>query len=112
MIRELEFFGVSHFSMAPKFRFIKYFDESRFAYFQLDYRPDRMTYAVTTFIEEKLHPKYVENRAVPFEESYTESGPATPVFFILSPGVDPLKDVERVGKKLGFTFDNKVRHSH
>ena len=67
-----------------------------------------MTYAVTTFIEEKLHPKYVENRAVPFEESYTESGPATPVFFILSPGVDPLKDVERVGKKLGFTFDNKV----
>ena len=71
-----------------------------------------MTYAVTTFIEEKLHPKYVENRAVPFEESYTESGPATPVFFILSPGVDPLKDVERVGKKLGFTFDNKVRHSH
>ena len=71
-----------------------------------------MTYAVTTFIEEKLHPKYVENRAVPFEESYTESGPATPVFFILSPGVDPLKDVERVGKKLGFTFDNKVRNSH
>ena len=71
-----------------------------------------MTYAVTTFIEEKLHPKYVENRAVPFEESYTESGPATPVFFILSPGVDPLKDVERVGKKLGFTFDNKVRHFH
>ena len=71
-----------------------------------------MTYAVTTFIEEKLHPKYVENRAVPFEESYTESGPATPVFFILSPGVDPLKDVERVGKKLGFTFDNKVRDSH
>ena len=71
-----------------------------------------MTYAVTTFIEEKLHPKYVENRAVPFEESYTESGPATPVFFILSPGVDPLKDVERVGKKLGFTFDNKVCDSH
>lgn len=71
-----------------------------------------MTYAVTTFIEEKLHPKYVENRAVPFEESYTESGPATPVFFILSPGVDPLKDVERVGKKLGFTFDNKVCYNN
>ena len=75
------------------------------------FRPDRMTYAVTAFIEEKLHPKYIENRAVPFEESYTETGPATPVFFILSAGVDPLKDVERVGKKLGFTFDNKNFHN-
>ena len=75
------------------------------------FRPDRMTYAVTSFIEEKLHPKYVENRAVPFEKSYEESGPATPIFFILSPGVDPLKDVEAVGKKLGFTFDNRNFHN-
>ena len=37
--------------------------------------------------------------------SYEETGPATPVFFVLSPGVDPLKDVEAVGKKLGFTLD-------
>ena len=75
------------------------------------FRPDRMTYAVTSFIEEKLHPKYVENRAVPFEKSYEESGPGTPIFFILSPGVDPLKDVEAVGKKLGFTFDNRNFHN-
>merc|ERR1719419_1323791 len=70
-----------------------------------------MTYAVTTFIEEKLHPKYVENRAIPFATSYEETGPGTPVFFILSPGVDPLKDVEAVGKKLGFTFDNRNFHN-
>jgi dynein heavy chain len=75
------------------------------------FRPDRMTYAVTTFIEEKLHPKYVENRSIPFEISYEESGPGTPMFFILSPGVDPLKDVEAVGKKLGFTFDNRNFHN-
>ena len=49
--------------------------------------------------------KYVEGRAVEFAKSYEESGPGTPVFFILSPGVDPLKDVEALGKKLGFTFD-------
>ena len=35
----------------------------------------------------------------------------TPIFFILSPGVDPLKDVEALGKKLGFTTDNKNLHS-
>ena len=35
----------------------------------------------------------------------------TAIFFILSPGVDPLKDVEALGKKLGFTTDNKNLHS-
>lgn len=55
--------------------------------------------------------KYVENRQVEFAKSYEESGPGTPIFFILSPGVDPLKDVEALGKKLGFTFDNKNFHN-
>ncbi|XP_075248756.1 dynein beta chain, ciliary-like isoform X2 [Convolutriloba macropyga] len=74
-------------------------------------RPDRMTYAVTMFIEERLGKKYTENRAIPFAESYKESGPAIPVFFILSPGVDPLVDVEALGKKIGFTFDSKNFHN-
>lgn len=29
-----------------------------------------------------------------------------PLFFILSPGVDPVKDVEALGIKKGFTFEN------
>lgn len=63
------------------------------------------------FVEEKMGAKYVENRQVEFAKSYEESGPGTPIFFILSPGVDPLKDVEALGKKLGFTFDNKNFHN-
>ncbi|XP_072167681.1 dynein beta chain, ciliary [Diadema setosum] len=74
-------------------------------------RADRMSYAVRNFIEEKLGSKYVEGRQVEFAKSYEETGPATPVFFILSPGVDPLKDVEALGKKLGFTFDNNNFHN-
>ena len=70
-------------------------------------RPDRMIYAVQGFVEEKLGARYVENKSVPFPESYQESGPSTPIFFILSPGVDPLKDVEALGKKLGFTQADK-----
>ncbi|GAB1303501.1 Dynein, axonemal, heavy chain 9 [Apodemus speciosus] len=57
-------------------------------------RPDRMTYAIRDFVEEKLGSKYVMGRALDFVTSFEESGPATPMFFILSPGVDPLKDVE------------------
>ena len=55
--------------------------------------------------------KYTEKRTIPFDVSYKETGPGTPVFFVLSPGVDPLKDVEALGKKLGFTFDNKNFHN-
>lgn len=49
------------------------------------------------FVEEKLGSKYVMNRSVDFAISFEESGAATPMFFILSPGVDPLKDVEKHG---------------
>lgn len=50
------------------------------------------------FVEKKLGSKYVVGRSLDFATSYEESGPATPLFFILSPGVDPLKDVEKHGK--------------
>ncbi|XP_077407169.1 dynein axonemal heavy chain 9 isoform X2 [Vanacampus margaritifer] len=74
-------------------------------------RPDRMTYAVRDFVEEKLGAKYVIGRSLDFAVSFEETGPTTPMFFILSPGVDPLKDVEKHGNKLGFTFDNKNFHN-
>ena len=62
-------------------------------------------------MEEKLGSKYIEGRSIEFAKSYEESGPATPVFFILSPGVDPLKDVEKLGQKMGFTTDNSNFHN-
>ncbi|XP_046594204.1 dynein beta chain, ciliary [Neodiprion lecontei] len=74
-------------------------------------RPDRMTYAISAFIEEKLGPRYVEGRTVEFAKSYEETSPTTPIFFILSPGVNPLKDVEALGRKLGFTFDAQNFHN-
>ncbi|XP_077110730.1 dynein axonemal heavy chain 9 isoform X2 [Ranitomeya variabilis] len=74
-------------------------------------RPDRMTYAVRDFVEAKLGSKYVVGRSLDFAASYEESGPSTPMFFILSPGVDPLKDVEKQGRKLGYTFDNRNLHN-
>lgn len=43
------------------------------------------------FIEEKLGSKYVEGRSVDFAKSFEETSPTTPIFFILSPGVNPLK---------------------
>ncbi len=81
-------------------------------------RSDRMLYALKYFIDqsdnisrslfrlfigEKLGKKYVEFRASEFARIYEESTKSTPIFFILSPGVDPLKEVETLGKKFGYT---------
>ncbi|KAI5108711.1 dynein beta chain, ciliary, partial [Silurus meridionalis] len=74
-------------------------------------RSDRMTYALRNFVEEKLGVQYTESRKMEFAKSFKESSPASPVFFILSPGVDPLKDVESLGKKLGFTIDLGKLHN-
>lgn len=55
------------------------------------------------FVGEKFGKKYIELRASDFARIYEESSKSVPIFFILSPGVDPLKDVETLGKKLGYT---------
>ncbi|XP_066519150.1 dynein axonemal heavy chain 17-like isoform X2 [Hoplias malabaricus] len=74
-------------------------------------RPDRMCYAVRNFVEEKLGTKYIQGCSVEFSVSFKESSSATPMFFVLSSGVDPLKNVEALGKKMGFTFDNGKFHN-
>ncbi|XP_042314347.1 dynein axonemal heavy chain 11-like [Sceloporus undulatus] len=74
-------------------------------------RPDRMTYAVRNFVEEKLGTKYTEGRKTEFTKLFQETGPASPMIFILSPGVDPLKEVEFLGSKLGFTIDSGKLHN-
>lgn len=55
-------------------------------------------FPLRNFVEEKMGSKFVEGRSLEFSKSYKESSPSTPIFFILSPGVDPLKDVEALGK--------------
>lgn len=44
--------------------------------------------------------RYVETARMEFDKTFEESSPSTPVFFILSPGVDPLHAVEKLGTAL------------
>lgn len=48
-------------------------------------------YDSRAFCEENLGTKYVEARTPPLDKSFQESNSSTAMFFILSPGVDPLK---------------------
>ena len=70
-----------------------------------------MIRALKLFIEERLGSKYVQSRQMKFSKSFEECNCYTPIFFILSPGVDPLKDVEKLGIEMGFTFDNNNFHN-
>lgn len=63
------------------------------------------------FIKEKLGTKYVEARMLEFARTYEESSNVTPIFFILSPGVDPLKDVEQIGRKMKFSMQRGNFHN-
>lgn len=61
-------------------------------------RPDRLSGALTQFVIDNLGEPFVEQTPFDVFTTYAESTPATPIFFVLFPGVDPTPDVERVGK--------------
>ena len=71
-------------------------------------RPDRITIALANFIRQVL-PEGDGFLDMDSKLSFTEildsavsdAESANPIFFILSPGADPVKEVEKIGKKTG-----------
>ena len=53
-------------------------------------RPDRVVYAVSSFVANNLGPKFVEPPSFDLDLVYSDSVPTAPLIFILSPGVDPV----------------------
>jgi dynein heavy chain len=74
-------------------------------------RPDRLTSALENFVGAKLGRFFVADQAVDLTVTFQDAGPTTPIFFILSPGVDPVGKVETMAKKHGNTYDNDKLHN-
>eukprot|EP00516_Mucochytrium_quahogii_P000925 CAMPEP_0203746968 /NCGR_PEP_ID=MMETSP0098-20131031/2236_1 /ASSEMBLY_ACC=CAM_ASM_000208 /TAXON_ID=96639 /ORGANISM=" , Strain NY0313808BC1" /LENGTH=4160 /DNA_ID=CAMNT_0050635227 /DNA_START=190 /DNA_END=12669 /DNA_ORIENTATION=+ len=68
-------------------------------------RPDRMSDRVASFIEDNIGSTYVQHPSFDMEATYQESSCATPIFFVLFPGVDPTPWVESLGKKYDVTSE-------
>lgn len=76
-------------------------------------RPDRITTCLTGFIEKTL-PNGInytdcDSTSSPFEilySSYLDSTTTTPLYFILSPGANPVVDVENLARKCGISLAN------
>lgn len=76
-------------------------------------RPDRITTCLSNFIEKTLPNgiDYTEcdGTSSPFDilySSYLDSTTTTPLYFILSPGANPVVDVENLAKKVGISLAN------
>jgi dynein heavy chain len=71
-------------------------------------RPDRTAESLAIFVKKVMGAKYVYSEPFNLKRSFLDSTPSTPIFFILSPGVDPVKDTERLAKdyKIGFESGN------
>jgi len=67
-------------------------------------RPDRLSSALRLFIQDEMGVLYVEQPPFSIIDTYKETAPSTPVFFVLFPGVDPTPEVERVGVTLILLF--------
>ncbi|XP_072105024.1 dynein axonemal heavy chain 6-like isoform X2 [Mobula birostris] len=62
-------------------------------------RPECLTAAVSTFVEEKLGPDFLPSPAVYFRDVFDETDASTPLIFLLSPGTDPIAQVLRFAKE-------------
>lgn len=76
-------------------------------------RPDRVTTCLSNFIEKTLPNgvNYTECDATssPFDilySSYLDSTTTTPIYFILSPGANPVVDVENLARKCNVPLAN------
>lgn len=74
-------------------------------------RPDRLIASMRCFIENNLGIRFINVRAIPFEKTFEEMNSQVHAFFTLSPGVDPMRDIEKLGLKLNFSFDNNNLYS-
>jgi len=70
-------------------------------------RPDRMTMAMEMFVAEYMGSKYIGDVDASLESCLPETDPATPVYFILSPGVDVVGGVEMEAAAREFTPKNQ-----
>jgi len=70
-------------------------------------RPDRMTMATEDFIEAYMGKRYVDDVSADLENVLKETDAATPVYYILTPGVDVVGEVEKAGKARGMVAEEQ-----
>jgi dynein heavy chain len=64
-------------------------------------RPDRVIFAATTYVSNALGRRYVEPPGLDLGQALADSTAATPLIFVLSPGVDPTDQLRKLAAERG-----------
>lgn len=68
------------------------------------YRPDRVINGIKRFITDaQKSDKFVQPPTVVFDKIFAASNEKSPIVFILSPGADPLAELQKLGDAKGFS---------
>ena len=70
-------------------------------------RPDRLLNCLSSFISETMGKDYISQKPFNMRTTFDETNNHTPVFFVLFAGVDPTPWVERLGKDMNISLENK-----
>jgi len=62
------------------------------------FRPEKLMFSFTDYVNEHLGKMYIENQAVSMEVIFSDSDKRTPVIFILSQGADPTTSLYKFAK--------------
>ena len=73
-------------------------------------RMDRVTVTITNYVVEHMGEKYITPPVLDYKAIYQQSGPLTPVVFVLSPGADPAFDVFKLGESMGYKPGGKLKY--
>ncbi|KAG1666392.1 hypothetical protein FOA52_006501 [Chlamydomonas sp. UWO 241] len=70
---------------------------------------DRLLGAVRRYVSRALGPKFIESPAASLADIYKDSGPATPIIFILSQGADPTAGLSKFAESKGMEEGSSLR---
>ena len=63
-------------------------------------RPDKLTNAMQLYIARHLGARFIEPQTSGLDAIYKESGPTTPLIFVLSSGTDPASELYKFAEKM------------
>lgn len=74
------------------------------------FRPDRVINGVKVFIMDHYgNPHFVQAPTISYQKIFNQSTEKSPIVFILSPGADPLSDVQKLAEQMNF-IGNKFKY--
>lgn len=75
-------------------------------------RPDKLVMSVNSFVLEAMGRSFVEPPGFDLAKAYHDSGPLSPLIFLLSPGSDPMAALLKFSEDINITVQITCKRTH